>query len=229
MFSHDESSEGYSACDTKYGDISENSGFSVPTAPSNKAPYVSIVSQIKSVNIENKIKPKSMSCWFTNIVSLTAIDLSNVNTSQCNSTSLMFMGCRNLTSANYGSDFVKPENVSDMFIYSSVLTNNQLANSYRNGNIPRVNRPSWYDLDKFGEVDRTLSGATSTFSIDVENYNYVTYDNITWGATTTPILYDKDGNSLGNLSGTTIPSNAKTLKIFGHNPSSTTLGYYLHK
>ncbi len=87
MFSHSDNSSAYSACDNKYGDIS-NDVYNYPYEPvsyANARPYGGVRNSITSVNIENKIKPKNMQIWFAELRNLSSIDCSNIDTSQCTS------------------------------------------------------------------------------------------------------------------------------------------------
>lgn len=150
MFSHDENSVNYSACDTKYGDISELKGYVAREKWYNKTIYRAF--------IENKIKPKDMQNWFslyagsysTNPTTLQRVDgVENIDTSQCTnmtalfcnsqivnldlsswdtsnvvSMSCMFQGCQKLSNLNISSfDTSLVGSMNNMFERCFDLTN----------------------------------------------------------------------------------------------------------
>ncbi len=98
VFSHSEDSSGYSACDTKYGDISESTFMNETFLP-----WYSVRSSITDVNIENKIKPTSTKNWFYDFNNLVNINTSNIKTSNVTSMIFMFYNCRKLTSLDLSS------------------------------------------------------------------------------------------------------------------------------
>ena len=129
MFSHSEDSDGYSSCDNKYGDIS-NDAYNYPFGPVSFAtarPYGDITSNIISVNIENKIKPKNMAYWFYNI-SGNISGLTNIDTSQCASLNGCFYGNKAGISLDLSSwDTSNVTNMASLFSsskYSSVNVSN---------------------------------------------------------------------------------------------------------
>ncbi len=120
VFSHDENSSGYQGCDTKYGDISNNTEFGNPNAPDeyvpNKAPWKNITNAITSVYIENTIKPQNMSYWFSQLTKISELNLSNVDTNNCINMTGIFSGCYRLLNITYGDKFNKPSgDYSQMF------------------------------------------------------------------------------------------------------------------
>ena len=83
VFSHDENSSGYSACDSKYGDISELGNQAYKKWEGRSL-------GIQSIDIENKIKPKNMYGWFQYTWGLNSINVENIDTSQCTNMVLTF-------------------------------------------------------------------------------------------------------------------------------------------
>lgn len=218
VFSHDENSSGYSSCDTKYGDISENSEFSDCQTSSNfatnPAPYNNVRQLVTSVNIENKIKPKNMSAWFDNMSNIKTLDLSNVDTSNCDSMYLLFHKCQQLTNINYGNKFVVPENPnpeSSGWLFGSLYSLSG-SNALLETMCP-ANRPEGYTADKFASTS-DVSVMKSGLNIDCEGYKGVyvwrdTSDSSHWFQIT---YYNDNGDAIAGTA-REIPEGATRVSV----------------
>ena len=198
MFSHSEDSSAYSVCDTKYGDVSDNTAFSAwsPYNMTNPAPYENKRSSITSVNIENTIKPKSMNYWFSSMNNLSSLDVSNIDSSSCTSMSGCF-AASNLENITYGSKFVAPETIDYMFASPSTMRS---SNSWQtivsgtgsaNKTVENAPRPDWYDLSKVITVNTECAdGWRWTYTCNCKGYDkYIAYD-----------FYNKNGQSWTGIS-----------------------------
>ena len=77
------------------------------------APWHDNSSKITSVNIINKIVPKNIASWFSNLHELVEINnLTNMNTENVTSMKWMFCGCESMTSLDLSS--LNTSNVTDM-------------------------------------------------------------------------------------------------------------------
>ena len=139
MFSHDENSAGYSACDEKYGDCQGQNYYtgSIPSSPW----AASRVFSIRNILIENKIKPTTMNCWFHMIGNVSEIPtINNIDTSQCTSMIGTFGFMDNLEAINVSSwDTSEVTNMNGLFESCGKLKsldfsgwNTSKSNSFRN-------------------------------------------------------------------------------------------------
>lgn len=91
VFSHDENSPKYSACDTKYGDCKDsmNSGYK----SGNPRPYLAVRSSIKKINIENTIAPQNINNLFFALTNVEEVEnLTNINVKKCTEFAHVFEG-----------------------------------------------------------------------------------------------------------------------------------------
>lgn len=227
VFSHSEDSSGYNGCDVKYGDINENYHFTSPVSPANSAtnpaPYDGVRQSVRSVNIENNIKPKDMSYWFMQMSNIESLNLSNIDTSSCKNMTNTFVNCKNLSHITYGDKFVKPQNESSIFMNYSPSSSLEFMAQIKN--VPTANRPSWYKDDAVIEID--TSSTMTNITIECAGYKHIAI-NLEAGFQQGPnwFFYDDEGNQIGNyISGknANIPTGAKTAKLAGYKPNSTSM------
>lgn len=173
VFSHDENSEGYSACNVKLGDC-QNSYFhtdqsiNTPESICPWTPYLCNYSydgingrfsdgdnNAQTVLIENKIKPKNMQGWFWWGMKLTSFQgLNNIDTSQVTSMAETFCYCVRTPSLDLSSwDTSNVNSMKEMFNYCISLQSVNYGDKFikKEGCSTssmftqcRANKPSWW-------------------------------------------------------------------------------------
>ena len=170
VFSHDENSAGYSACDTKYGDISDNNGvefgsyddgdgISIYRYVRTNSKWYNSLRSASAVTIENKIKPTNMDCYFYGFYNGQIINgLEKIDISECNSFKKAFavgsnvQGLENLSSW----DVSKVTDMSYMFSETSVSTLSGITN---------------WDVSNVEDMSYMFNGATSLTQLDLSNWD----------------------------------------------------------
>ena len=129
MFSHDENSAAYSACNVKGGDISSWNGKSSYMGQSSNLPLYDYKQQANTVLIENKIKPKNMYGYFMYTNATTFTNMNKIDTSDCVDMGSCFWLCKNVSSLNLSSwDTSKVTSMNSMFGNCSNLSSVSLNN-----------------------------------------------------------------------------------------------------
>ena len=171
VFSHSDDSPQYSACNTKYGDIS-NSAYSYPSA----RPWNNKIQQTTSVRIENKIKPKNMGSWFAQNYSGSSMStgygtienffgVENIITSECTSIRGLFLGQKYLTFLNLST------------WDTSSVTDMSSAFSCMNG-LDEINVSRW-NTSNVTNMESMFKGCTALTSLSVGSFDTSKVENMT--------------------------------------------------
>lgn len=147
--SNDSNSPKYLACDTKYGEVSNNTwSLACP-------PWYGIEGNIKNAIVENEIYPVKMDNLFSRLPYVTSLNLSNVNTIQCTSMQNVFnmRNIKNLDVSHFNTSkvttmyqmFHSCENIESINI-GNFNTSNVTSMSAMFGNcykLQSINLSSW--------------------------------------------------------------------------------------
>lgn len=163
------------AISKSYGDIQLNSAL---------RPWANDVSNIKTVNIVNKIRPTTIAMWFYNCTNLTAIsNIANLDTSKVTSMASMFNGCSSLRSLDLSNfDTSKVTQIGSMFYGCSSLRSLDLSSfdtsqvtsmgSMFSGcsNLTSLNLSS-FDTSKVTSMNNMFSRCSSLTSLNLSNFD----------------------------------------------------------
>ena len=70
------------------------------TWPKDDCPWFDIAGEVKSVNVVDAIRPKSMAWWFNQFTACTSFELGNIDTGECVSFERMFSSCGSVITAD---------------------------------------------------------------------------------------------------------------------------------
>ena len=94
------------------------------------APWRACGDEVKSVSFFGTVKAPTCESMFSNMVSLTSVDLSGLDASQAADASFMFYGCDSLTSVKFSNaDMASVTNAEGMFCGCESLTSLDLSNA----------------------------------------------------------------------------------------------------
>ncbi|HCC04047.1 MAG TPA: hypothetical protein DEP51_04230 [Clostridiales bacterium] len=138
-----------------------NSSFSL----SNKPQWTSNKAKIKTVTIENQIFPRNTSLWFLDCTTLTQINgIENLDTSNVQSMSQMFAGCKNLASLDVSRfDTSNVNNMFSLFAGCEKLEYLDLSN---------------FDTSKVTNMENALNGMKKIKNLDLRNFDTSNVDNM---------------------------------------------------
>ena len=70
------------------------------TWPKDDCPWFDIAGEVKSVNVVDTIRPKSMAWWFNQFTACTSFELGNIDTGECVSFERLFSSCGSVVTAD---------------------------------------------------------------------------------------------------------------------------------
>ena len=184
VFSHSDESEAYSACNLKFGDVSNEQGSLSNNWHDCLGSSDFTIHKVDAVLIENKIKPKNMCGMFSGLSRITSIEgISNIDTSQCTNMAALFSNCNNLTSVDLSRfDTSNVTDMSCMFKSCYKLENLNLA-SFKTSNVVDMENMfgsccnitsldlSMFDTSKVTSMYSMFNGCTILTSLDVSSFD----------------------------------------------------------